>query len=110
MTRVRVDFNSRGPLGTVRGSLRRSDVPFAFGDAVEVYDPDEPDMSFAAIVVGLDPDSGAALFDVDWVREPTQVADAAAAAGVTLKGHFRVASSSFGTADRQASGFVVNSR
>lgn len=28
MTRVRVDFNSRGVAGTVRGSLRRSDGEF----------------------------------------------------------------------------------
>lgn len=105
MTSVRVDFNSRGADGTVRGSLRRSDGPFGLGDAVELYDPAEPDMNFAAIVVRLDPDSGAALFDVDWVRDAPEAARPAAGDfGVALPARFSVDFTGVGIAERTASG------
>jgi hypothetical protein len=64
---VRVDFNSRGQDGTVRGSQRRADAPLAVGAAVELFDPAEPEMTFHATVAELDADSGRALFAVDWV-------------------------------------------
>ncbi len=70
MTRVRVDFNSRGPGGLVRGSRRRADGELAEGERVELYDPDEADMVFSARVVRLDAEEGTALFDVDWETAP----------------------------------------
>jgi hypothetical protein len=66
MTRVRVDFNSRGPGGLVRGSRRRADADLVEGDRVELYDPDEEDMVFFARVAKVDPETGKALFEVEW--------------------------------------------
>lgn len=67
MTRVRVDFNSRGQDGTVRGSQSRADGLLRVGDIVDLYDPEEPEMNFQARVVELDPDTGRARFAVDWI-------------------------------------------
>lgn len=69
MTRMRVDFNSRGPEGTVRGSRSRADGPVEVGDSIEIYDPAEPDMVYEGKVVDLDPDTGRLLVAVYW--EPT---------------------------------------
>ncbi|MGI8535107.1 MAG: hypothetical protein ACR2K2_01160 [Mycobacteriales bacterium] len=66
MTRVRVDFNSRGADGTVRGSQRRADGELEVGLEVELYDPEEPDMTFQATVVDYDPATGLARFEVSW--------------------------------------------
>lgn len=66
MTRVRVDFNSRGKNGTVRGSQRLADGPIDIGDRVTLYDPAEDDMWFEATVVDLDEGTGRAVFAVDW--------------------------------------------
>ena len=110
MTKVRVDFNSRGPSGTVRGSRRRADGPFDLGDVVELYDPDEPDRSFAATVVGLDPDSGAAHFDVDWLREAPEGERQAAVFGIALTSHFGVAFAGISMAERTGSGDALPAR
>lgn len=66
MTRVRVDFNSRGADGTIRGSQRRADGPLEVDAAVELYDPAEPDMNFEATVATFDAATGRALFAVRW--------------------------------------------
>ncbi len=79
MTRVRVDFNSRGPNGLVRGSRRRADGDVVVGDLVEVYDPDEDDMRFSARVVSVDPDTGLALFDVQWEQQEPVLPEGAVA-------------------------------
>lgn len=73
MTRVRVDFNSRGPEGTVRGSRRRADGDFKIGDTVELFDPAEESMAFAATVADLDAETGKALFRVAWEPAPQTV-------------------------------------
>jgi hypothetical protein len=74
MTRMRVDFNARGPRGLVQGSQRRADGPLELGAVIEVFDPAEDDMVFSGTVVELDPASGAVLVDVAW--EPADPAQA----------------------------------
>jgi len=66
VVRVRVDFNSRGPRGTVRASLRRADGPVRLGDTVVAYDPHEDDMAFEATVASIDESGGRVLLDVMW--------------------------------------------
>lgn len=62
MIKVRVDFNSRGPNGTLRGSQRRASGDLVVGSEVELTDPEEPDLKLAAVVSSLDAASGRALF------------------------------------------------
>lgn len=65
MIKARVDFNSRGRDGLVRGSLRRADGVFVKGDRVQLIDIEDPAMTYVALVVEVD-DQGRALFDVEW--------------------------------------------
>ena len=66
MTRIRVDFNSRGVNGTVRAHTHRANGPVAAGSLVIAFDPDETDMEFPAVVSEFDPDSGRLLLEVMW--------------------------------------------
>lgn len=64
MIHVRVDFNSRGRDGLVRGSVRRASGPVEEGEKVIAADEDE-DMIFLASVVQIE-DSGRLWLEVDW--------------------------------------------
>lgn len=69
MTKVKVDFNSRGPRGWVRGSERRADGPLSLDDIVTLFDPDEH-MEYEARVAEKDPESGRVFFEVFWHPAP----------------------------------------
>ena len=69
MTTVKVDFNSRGPHGWVRGSQRRADGPLDVNQVVTLVDADE-DMQYGARVAEVDLATGRVFFDVHWRRTP----------------------------------------
>lgn len=77
MTEIKVDFNSRGAHGRVRGSLRRAGN-VRVGDSVVLLDAEEG-MRFDAVVAAID--GQRVEYDVEWVP-----ADQAASVGTSTWG------------------------
>ena len=87
MTSINVDFNSRGPNGTVRGSLRRA-AGAQVGDRVELVDDET---RFPARVADIDEANGRVLYEVDW--EPAAAPARSTAAVFQQWARFNVANS-----------------
>jgi hypothetical protein len=69
VTRIKVDFNSVGRDGMIKGSRRRADGDVHLGDTVGLFDPGEPGMIFDAVVESVSEDGGL-LLRVRWERDP----------------------------------------
>jgi hypothetical protein len=65
LKRLNVDFNVRGPEGTIKAVTRSAGLTLVPGEPVICCDPAEDGMTFAALVHSVR-DGGVVLLDVDW--------------------------------------------